>query len=302
MSSKLSHYKEHLYSVHIIDEGVSIHNEKYADLLDIDDILVFGFISALHSYTFSVGQEEVRSIDFGLSKFLFESLDDGKLIVVITKDSFPKNEESNLLKGIKLRYNLLTETLSPDSIDSLLDIKERAIPLDLVVEIRKKGISKPKEDNEVQAEIPQISIPDVKIEEFFIEKIMNEEVLTENRLNSIKKSLSSFFLGYKYLVAGLFVIVKEEQLTSFVFSRKKTEEIFPLIQEILKDKSIIDTELTQETKQITKTQIENQEIWTLTYGSTKIAARAIFISLSAAELNEMIPHLSRILYFINKVL
>ncbi len=302
MSSKLSQYKEHLYSVHIIDEGVSVHNEKYTDLLDIDDILVFGFISALHSYTFSVGQEEVKSIDFGSSKFLFETLDDGKLIVAITKESFPKSEEMDLLKGIKLRYSILTETLSLDSIDSLLDIKERAIPLDLVVEIRKKGIKKQKEDSGIQAETPQISIPDVKIEEFHIEKIMNEEVLTENRLNSIKKSLSSFFLGYKYLVAGLFVIVKEDQLTSFVFSRKKIDEIFPLIQEILKNKSIIDTELTQETKQITKTQIENQEIWTLTYGSTKYAARAIFFGLSVAELKEMTPHLSRILYFVNKTI
>ncbi|MFW9853243.1 MAG: hypothetical protein ACFFDS_09880 [Candidatus Thorarchaeota archaeon] len=302
MSSKLSQYKEHLFSLHIIDEGVSVHNEKYADLLDIDDILVFGFISALHSYTFSVGQEEVKSIDFGLSRFLFEPLDDGKLIVAITKSSFPQNEEEDFLKGIKLRYSLLTETLSLDSIDSLLDIKERAIPLDLVAEIRKKGIKEQKIDNETQAEIPLISIPEVKIEEFYIEKIMNEEVLTENRLNSIKKSLSSFFLGYKYLIAGLFVIVKKDQLTSFVFSRKKIDEIFPLIQEILKDKSIIDTELTQETKQINKTQVENQEIWTLTYGSTQIAARAIFFSLSSLELNEMTPHLSRILYFVNKII
>ncbi len=302
MSSKLSQYKEHLFSVHIIDEGVSVHNEKYANLVDIDDILVFGFISALHSYTFSVGQEEVKSIDFGLSKFLFEPLDDGKLIVAITKESFPKSDEEDFLKGIKLRYSLLTEALSLDSIDSLLDIKERAIPLDLVVEIRKKGIKQQKKDNGIQAEIPQISIPEVTIEEFYIEKIMNEEVLTENRLNSIRKSLSSFFLGYKYLVAGLFVIVKEDQLTSFVFSRKKVDEIFPLIQEILKDKSIVDTELTQETKQINKAQIEDQEIWTLTYGSTKIAARAIFFGLSSRELNEMIPHLSRILYFVNKMI
>lgn len=302
MSSKLSQYKEHLYSLHIIDEGVSVHSEKYDNLLNIDDILVFGFISALHSYTFSVGQEEVKSIDFGLSKFLFKTLDDGKLIVVITKGSFPENEEIDFLKGIKLRYDLLTETYTLDSIESLLDIKERAIPLDLVVEIRKKGVSKTIKDNEIQAELPQTSIPSVKIEEFYIEKIMNEEILTENRLNSIRKSLSSFFLGYKYLVAGLFVIVKEEELTSFVFSRKKIEEIFPLIQEILKDKCIIDTELTQETKKIAKTKIKNQEIWTLTYGSTKYAARAIFFGLSEAELREMTPHLSRILYFVNKMI
>ena len=109
-------------------------------------------------------------------------------------------------------------------------------------------------------------------------------------------------MGFKYLIAGLFVIVKKDQLTSFVFSRKEIDKIFPLIQEILKNKNIINTELTQETKQINKTQIDNQEIWTLTYGSTKIAARAIFFGLSLTELNEMTPHLSRIMYFVNKII
>ncbi|MCK5410247.1 MAG: hypothetical protein KAJ30_08275, partial [Candidatus Heimdallarchaeota archaeon] len=71
MSINLSSLKEQMYAIHIIDQGISLHSEKFSDFLNIDDILVFGFISALHSYTYSIGDEEVLSMDFGKAKFLF---------------------------------------------------------------------------------------------------------------------------------------------------------------------------------------------------------------------------------------
>ncbi|MCG3216245.1 MAG: hypothetical protein KAS63_05980 [Candidatus Heimdallarchaeota archaeon] len=306
MSSDMHQYKDNLYSFHIIEEGVSVHNEKFTDFLNIDDILVFGFISALYNYTYSIGKEEVKSIDFGSGKFLFEPLHDGRLLVVITKESLAKEKENRLLKSIKMSYEIQTQNKAIEDIESLLDIKEKFIPLDLVAEIRKKGQKGQNKSNIFVEDdlvvFPTISIPDVKVEDFYIESLMNEEILTSKAKIQIRKTLSNFFLGYKQLLASLFVIVKNELLTSFIFSRKRIDEIFPLIQYVLANPSISESELEKETYQIQQMNFENQKIWISTHASDKYAARVIFFSLSKDELLSMQRHLTRIMYFINKII
>ena len=103
MSADITKYKEKLFSIQILDQGVSIFTEKFTDFLNIDDVLVFGFISALYSYTYAIGHEEVVSIDFGTSKFLFSELYDGKLLVIITKEDLHKGVETELIQNISLR-------------------------------------------------------------------------------------------------------------------------------------------------------------------------------------------------------
>ena len=301
MSSDIQLSKSDLYSIHIIDEGVSVNNKQYDDFFNIDDILVFGFISALYNYTFSMGQEEVYSIDFGICKFLFEPLYDGKLLVIISKKAFEKEKEKKLLQSLKTKYEIITRAKDLDDIDSLLEIKEKFIPLDLVAEIRKKGKVKTKAilDDDLIV-VPSISIPDVKADEFYLEGLMNEEKLTESVVSQIKKPLSNFFLGYKNLLAGMFVIVKNEQMTSFVFSRKSIDDTFPLIQYAIDNPLVSETELEADANQIKQIDIKDQKVWILTHASSKYSARAIFFSLLKDELLSMERHLSRIMYFVNK--
>jgi hypothetical protein len=302
MSSSISDYKDILYSIHILDQGVSIHSEKFDEFLNIDDILLFGFMSALHSYTYSAGQEEVKSIDFGTCKFIFSPLSKDKLLVIIMKKSISFEDETELIQNIKVRYEIISSSGSIKQGSSLLDVKERMIPFDLILEMRKKG---EKEDistgsSEIDLSIP--AIPEVKSEEFYFESLINEEVLTDNKITYIKRTLSNFFLGYKKLILGFFVIGKEEQLTSFAYSRKKINEIFPLIQQTLNDKTITEKEISEETNFYKKIDFEKQKIWVLTHASSKYAARVIFFSFSKAELESMAPHLSRIMYFVNKLI
>ena len=301
MSSDIQLSKNDLFSIHILDEGVSIHNKNYDDFLNIDDILVFGFISALYNYTFSMGHEEVGSIDFGVCKFLFEILYDGKLLLIIAKRAFEKEKEIKLLQSLKTRYEIISRSKALEDVDALLDIKEKFIPLDLVAEIRKKG----KAQTEAKLEddlivVPSITIPDVKVEEFYLESLMNEEKLTGKIISQIKKPLSNFFLGYKNLIAGMFVIVKNEEMTSFVFSRKNIDETFPLIQYAIDNPSVSETDLEADLNQINQIDIKDQKLWILTHSSSKYSARAIFFSLLKDELLSMERHLSRIMYFINQ--
>ncbi|MHA1952700.1 MAG: hypothetical protein ACW96U_01995 [Candidatus Heimdallarchaeaceae archaeon] len=302
MSSSISNYRDILYSIHVLDQGVSIHSEKFDEFLNIDDMLLFGFMSALHSYTYSAGQEEVKSIDFGTCKFIFKPLSKDKLLVVILKKAIPFEEEIELVQNLKIRFEIISASGSIKQDSSLLDVKERMIPFELILEMRKKG---EKEEvsvktSEVDLSIP--AIPEVKSEEFYFECLMNEKVLTENKVVYIKRTLSNFFLGYRKLILGFFVIGKEEQLTSFAYSRKKINEIFPLIQQTLNDKTITEKEISEETNFYKKMDFENQEIWVLTHSTSKYVARVIFFSLSKAELESMAPHLSRIMYFVDKLI
>ncbi|NPD89480.1 MAG: hypothetical protein HGN29_12240 [Asgard group archaeon] len=302
MSSSISDYKDILYSIHILEQGVSIHSEKFDEFLNIDDILLFGFMSALHSYTYSVGQEEVKSIDFGTCKFIFEPLNKDKLLVIIAKKAIPFEEEIELVQSLKIRFEVISASGSIKRGSSLLDVKERMIPFELILEMRRKGEKEEASEKASKVDLSIPAIPEIKSEEFYFECLMNEKVLTENKIMYIKRTLSNFFLGYKKLILGFFVMGKEEQLTSFAYSRKEINEIFPLIQQILNDKTITEKELSEEMNFYKKIEFENQKIWVLTHASNKYAARVIFFSMSKAELESMAPHLSRIMYFVNKLI
>ena len=307
MSTNLSSLKEQMYAIHIIDQGISLHSEKFSDFLNIDDVLVFGFISALHSYTYSIGDEEVLSMDFGKTKFLFKSLHDDKLLVVIMKKVLPQEQEQAMLNELATRYELIVTDRDISEIQSLIDVKERLIPLELVVEMRRKKESKTSSDSindEILIPPPPIAlaIPKVKVEQFYLEVLISEEFLTETVKDQIKKALSNFFLGYKKLLAGLFVIAKKNTLVPFAFSRKPIDEVYPLIQNVLANPAIRDKTLDTDQDSPQKIEIDNQELWVLTSTASKHAARTVLFSLSEDELNSMIPHLSRIMHFLKKII
>ncbi|MCE7747473.1 MAG: hypothetical protein GPJ51_03685 [Candidatus Heimdallarchaeota archaeon] len=308
MSVDISKYKEKIFSIQIIDQGISVFTEKFTDFLNIDDVLVFGFISALHSYTYAMGNEEVRTIDFGTSKFLFAELHDGKLLVIITKETLSKEIESTLIHNISLRYEILTENKSISEISSLFDIGDTIIPLDLVAEIRRKGQKKPERyiDNEVITEeslpLPEISIPTVKMEEFFVEVLTDEEKLGGDKINSIKKSLTNFFLGYKRLISSLFAVAKDDQLFSFVFSRRVFSEIYPVIKYIMSNPSEISIDPKSSENLIKSITVEDELYWVLVYSNKNQTSKAIVFSSFRDELESMSPHMSRISMFVERML
>ncbi|MCE7738789.1 MAG: hypothetical protein GPJ50_05365 [Candidatus Heimdallarchaeota archaeon] len=308
MSVDISKYRERIFSIQVIDQGVSIFTEKFTDFLNIDDVLVFGFISALYSYTYAIGNEEVMSIDFGTSKFLFAELHDGKLLVIITKENLSKEIESALIQNISLRYEILTENKSISEISSLFDMGDTIIPLELVAEIRKKGQKKPQEtiSNEVSTEeslpLPEISIPTVKMEEFYVEVLTDEEKLSEDKINSIKKSLTNFFLGYKRLISSLFAVAKDDQLFSFVFSRRIFSDIYPVIKYIVTNPSELSIDLESSENLIKSITVEDESYWVLVYTNKNQTSKSIVFSSFRDELESMSPHMSRISMFVERLL
>ena len=277
--------------------------------MNIDDVLVFGFISALYSYTYAMGHEEVVSIDFGTSKFLFSELHDGKLLVIITKEDLLKGVETELIQNISLRYEILTENKSITEISSLFDIGDTIIPLDLVAEIRRKGQKKPEKASvyELQEEVedlllmPEISIPTVQMEEFYVEVLTDEEKLGEDKINSIKKSLTNFFLGYKRLTSSLFAVAKDDQLFSFVFSRRIFADIYPVIKYIMANPAEMSKD-SSETTTIKSIQVESESYWVLIYMNKKQTTKSIVFSNFRDELESIAPHLSRISKFVERIL
>ena len=304
MSVDLSKFKEELYSIHILEEGVSLFSEKFGDFLNIDDVLVFGFISALYSYTYAIGHEEVKSIDFGSCKFLFWRLFDGRLLVVIAKEEISTEKEQVLLKNIALRYEILTEDKSLSQIGSLLSVADTIIPLDIVAEIRRK---KQKAQEEIAMPIdlptiPEIQIPDIKIEDFFVEMLTEDTELSQDTLTSIKKTLINFYLGYKTLISSLFAVAKEDQLISFVFSRQPFDEIYPLVQYIVTNPSEINVDGASFQSQIKPIKINGEPFFVLIYLSKGQNTKSVVFSKNKEELESLAPHLKRISTFVEKML
>lgn len=303
MSVDLTKYKDQLFSIHILDQGVSIFSEKFSDFLNIDDVLVFGFISALYSYTYAIGHEEVNSIDFGTCKFLFSPLFDGKLLVIIANENMEREKEEELIENISLRYEILTENQPLESIKSFVDIEDTIIPLKLVAEIRKKR-QKKQEPTKMEdlPRMPEISVPEVKIEEFYVEVLTDEKQLSSEKVNEIKKTLTSFFLGYKKLIASLFAVAKKEQLFSFVFSRKNFIEIYPLVDYIIKNPSEIKIDADKPEGSIKPVKVESERYWLLAYMSKKQTTKAVVFSSTKDELDSIAPHLRRISQFVEKMI
>ena len=304
MSGDLSEFKDYLFSIHILEEGVSLFSEKFGDFLNIDDVLVFGFISALYSYTYAIGHEEVKSIDFGSCKFLFSKLFDNRLLIVIAKEEISTDDEQFLLKNIALRYEILIEDKPISQIHSLLDIEDTIIPLDVVAAIRKK---RQKEQEEIAMPvdlpaIPDIQIPEIKIEEFYVEMLTEDTELPQETLVSIKKTLTNFFLGYKTLISSFFAIARTEQFISFVFSRKPFDEIYPLIQYIITNPAEINVKNTTFQSNIKAIQVEEMNFFVLIYLSHEQNSKSVVFSKNKEELESLTPHLKRISSFIEKMI
>ncbi len=304
MSVDLSRFKNELYSIHILEEGVSLYSEKFGDFLNIDDVLVFGFISALYSYTYAIGHEEVKSIDFGSCKFLFWKLYDDRMLVVIAKEEISPENEQVLLKNISLRYEILTDDKAIGQIKSLLDIEETIIPLGIVAEIRKK---KHKTQEEIAfpvdlPAIPPIQIPEIKIEDFFVEMLTEDTQLSSEKLNSIKKTLTNFFLGYKTLISSLFAVAKEEQMISFVFSRQPFDKIYPLVKYVISNPTEIKVDKKDSQSSIKQVDISEENFFVLIYLSKEQNTKSVVFSKNREELESLAPHLRRISAFVEKMI
>ncbi|MCK4845440.1 MAG: hypothetical protein KAS95_07190 [Candidatus Heimdallarchaeota archaeon] len=304
MNVDLSICNQNLYAIHIIEEGISLHSEKFSDFLNIDDFLILGFLSALCSYTYSIGEEVINEIDFGSCRFLFQSLHDNRLLVLIAKETLTKEQEKLLMENLKICYSVLAYDTDITNIKSLLGQVETVLPLELIAEIRKK-----KEKDSTQIKKDEISIisqpiaapiPDVKTEAFYFDGLMNEEIISIEKTDKIKRALSNFFLGYKSLVTSLFVILTEDKIISFCFGRRKMDDVYPLIQFILNN-PIITSEngkmIESEPKEHT---VEGEKIWIVPKISEKHGIRSVLFGNSEDELRSMTPHISRILFFVKK--
>ena len=208
MSADLSICNQNLYAIHIIEEGISLHSEKFSDFLDIDEYLILGFLSALCSYTFSIGEEVINEIDFGSCKFLFQPLHDNRLLVLIAKETLTKEQEKLLMENLKIRYSVFATDTDITNIKSLLGRVETVLPIQLIAEIRKKkektSIQVKKDETSIISLPTTSPIPDIKTETFYFDGLMNEEIISIEITDIIKRTLSNFFLGYKSLVASLF--------------------------------------------------------------------------------------------------
>lgn len=306
MSADLSICNQNLYAIHIIEEGISLHSEKFSDFLDIDEYLVLGFLSALCSYTFSIGEEVINEIDFGTCKFLFQSLHDNRLLVLIAKETLTKEQEKLLKDNLKIRYSVFATDTDITNIKSLLGRVETVLPIELIAEIRKKkekNITQVKKDETSIISLPTTApIPDIKTETFYFDGLMNEEIISIEKTDIIKRTLSNFFLGYKSLIASLFVILIEDKIVSFSFGRRKMDDVYPLIQFILNN-PIITSEngktIESEPKEF---DVEGEKIWIVPKISEKHGIRSVLFGNSEDELRSMIPHVSRILFFVKKQL
>ena len=304
MSVDLYKYKDQLYAIHILEEGISVYNERFRDFLNIDDILVFGFLSALYSYTYAVGHEEVKSIDFGNCKFLFNRLFDNRLLVIITREEISYEDEKTLLNNISLRYEILSEDRPIDQITSFLDIQDTIIPLDIVAEIRKKK-QKILEEEAIPLDVPilpEIQVPKIQIEDFYVEILTDEKQISSEKLTSIKKTLTNFFLGYKTLITSLFAISKEQKIISFVFSRKTFDEIYPLVQYIIANPSEIKVNKKNAQSDIKRVTINEIDYYLLIYLSEKQSTKSVVFSKNKEELESLAPHISRISIFVEKMI
>lgn len=160
MSKLEDSIKEHLVAIHILDDGINVHSEQLHSISNIDNVLLFGFLTALYNYTFAIGQEKILNIDLEQYKIIFQELKDNKLLVVITDSLIDYDDEKNLIEKIKLRYEVLTYDKDISEIDSLLTVEEGIIPLELIAEIRSKGTMYAKQEEKSKAEIQaEIDIP-----------------------------------------------------------------------------------------------------------------------------------------------
>ena len=318
MSEDVEIIKENLIEIHIIDQGIDLYYEKFSDELELDNVLVTGFISALHGYTFAIEKEEIKSIDFETYKFLFLQLCDEKMLCVVLKGGIEEEMEKKILHELNLRYEIIIEEKDITSVSSIFDEAEsKVLPLELIAEIRKRGKKKGfKQDCNTKRDfdayqpimddfdipsMPSFDVPQIKSEVFSLYELINDDVLEEMNSNKIKNTLSNFFLGYKNVLTSIFALKKEERLLAFAFSRLPEEQVVEIAQYVIEETTLLN--MSENIKKFEPKILEfnEEKLWFLPYSNPEIFCNGIFIGTSRDELNSMGPHLKRIMFFLSKL-
>lgn len=302
MENEVQQYREHLYSIHIIDQGVSVFSESITPMFDISDALLFGFLSALYSYTFAMGEEIVKSVDFGKCKLLFEELHDGKLLIVIVKSDISSKQEEELLSTLKIRYEILSQETTISEIASLLEKPKTLIPIELIAEIRRRRKdTKAKEEHlDKVKEIPSIAaeVPQIQTERFGLEFILNEELINPEMIPKIRNTLGNFFLAYKKITCALFTIEQQNELIIFAFYRGNIEDIYTTILSILQQERFS----TLKGKKVRTEKLdEDKDMWVAIYRDVEAKTIVHLISPVKSEIEMIKPHIQRITRFVKKI-
>ncbi|MHA1305198.1 MAG: hypothetical protein ACTSPI_15980 [Candidatus Heimdallarchaeaceae archaeon] len=306
MSSDTKKFQQHLVAIHILEEGVSVHSEQFQEMLGINNVLTLGFLTALYNYTFSIGREEISFIDFNRYKFLFSVLYDDRLLVVITDASLSDEEEEILLEKLKLRYEVLSQDKPIAEITSLLTAEEGIIPIELVAEIRRKGLMKKPElslaanESTFNSEV-QMNIPEIKTESFYLQPLVGEQFINDKMVIKVKKALSNFFLGYKKLIACVVAFNINEELLIFVFGRRSYNDSIELIEKVLKESTLKPVTGNTEEK-LRKIELGEKYFWILPNIDEENKTSYVFISKSRSELISLDIHIKRIQKFLVKFL
>ncbi len=305
MTKDFEHLREHLVAIHILEEGVSVHSEQFKNILQIDNVLIMGFLSALYNYVFAVGKDTIKFIDFGNYKFIFSSLSDNNLLVLITDTEINEQDEKNLIEKVKLYYEILSKDKPISEISSLFEIKEGILPLEIIADIRKKGLTRTiTHQNKKEEDIKGLSIPSivpvVSSEKFYFRIMLGETLITDQLVTNIKKSLNNFFLGYKKLVACLYAINLDSDPIVFLFGRGDYNNSADLLEKFI-EKSILSSNSNITKQETINFKVNKNKYWIKSNRkSTNI--KYSFISESKEELDAIEVHTKRISKYILKLL
>lgn len=301
MSKLEDSIKEHLVAIHILDDGINVHSEQLHSISNIDNVLLFGFLTALYNYTFAIGQEKILNIDLEQYKIIFQELKDNKLLVVITDSLIDYDDEKNLIEKIKLRYEVLTYDKDISEIDSLLTVEEGIIPLELIAEIRSKGTMYAKQEEKSKAEIQaEIDIPKIKSEKFFFHIILNEGIIDSDKEVNIRKTLSNFFLGYRKLVLCIFAYNIRGKLCIFSFGRSSQADNHREFSTHIINETLAKA-VKKECSIINQIEYGGKKFWANIFLDQKKHSSYVFLSTSKNELVSLEVHIKRISTFIYKL-
>jgi len=299
---QIPNFQDSLYAIHIIEQGVNVYSENISPLFNISDALLFGFLSALYSYTYAVGEEIVKSVDFGKCKLIFEELPDQRLLLIITKNTLSEDQEKDLVQKLKLRYEVLSQEMPLSQITSLLSSPDTQIPLELIAEIRRRKETKSTKSTSAEKKFKSSAVPEIPkivMENFDVEFILNGELVEQEVIPKIKQSLSNFFLAYKKLICALFTLEHGDNPIVFTFYRGELDAIYPIILNFTQNNpfnTIVNDELN-----IKKLEVENQLFWVAQYRRTTEIGTLLF-SLTKTDLETIAPHIPRILKFIKRLI
>ncbi|MHA1116406.1 MAG: hypothetical protein ACTSPJ_09565, partial [Candidatus Heimdallarchaeaceae archaeon] len=281
---------------------INVHSEQLHSISNIDNVLLFGFLTALYNYTFAIGQEKIVNIDLEQYKIIFQELKDNKLLVIITDSLIDYDDEKNLIEKIKLRYEVLTYDKDISEIDSLLTVEEGIIPLELIAEIRSKGTMYAKqEEAKSKAEIKEeIAIPKIKSEKFFFHNILNEGIIDSDKEVKIRKTLSNFFLGYRKLILCIFAYNIKGKICIFSFGRSSQADNHREFSTYIINKTLTKV-VKKECSIINQIEYGGKKFWANIFLDQKKHSSYVFLSTSKNELVSLEVHIRRISTFIYKL-